>query len=157
MVARTPSLRGTVVYLMHMTYWLQKKCGREGIPTTSPLFLEWQANAMAPVPTIPKVITDCMVLPTEAFVNFVMNAEYRASLNREFPKGGLMIVQGLDTYRKFRLKNMNKTLRELVEDPESDCVQKLKAKMKAKEMIPLEIFSYPERMCALICSQRCAQ
>jgi hypothetical protein len=144
MVARPTSLRATVSYLMHCTYWLQKKYGRDGVPATSPNFLEWDKNPKAAVPTAPKQITECMVLPAEGFINFVLDSEYRATLNHDFAKGGLLIVQGLDTYnRKLRLKKLNKTLRELVDDPTADQVAKLTANIQHKEMVPPEIISYP--------------
>eukprot|EP00026_Physarum_polycephalum_P000602 Phypoly_transcript_00603.p1 GENE.Phypoly_transcript_00603~~Phypoly_transcript_00603.p1 ORF type:complete len:1348 (+),score=283.12 Phypoly_transcript_00603:279-4322(+) len=142
MIAQPPSLRSTVVYLMHMTYWLQKKYTREGIPTSLPEFNVWDKNYKAQTITEPKQITECLVMPAEGFVRFVLDSEFRATLNHDFAKGGLILVQGLEVYQKVRKSKLNKVFRKLVDNPATDFVETLKGEMQPAEMLTPELASY---------------
>ncbi len=141
MFAKTPSLRGTVMYLIYMSYWIHKIFAKEGIPPNCPPFLTWQRNPIAPVPSPPRKIGVCTILPATGFVQFVVNSEFRAELNRSTPKGELIIVQGMDEYRKARLKILNAALRELFKNPEMNCTEALE-KHETDVLIPPTIMLY---------------
>jgi hypothetical protein len=127
---------------MHMTYWLQKKYAREGIPTSSPEFTAWDKNYKAQTIVEPKKITECLVLPSEGFVKFVTDSDFRATLNHDFPKGGLILVQGLEAYQSARKSKLNKIFRKLVENPAVDFAGTLKGEMQPAEMLTPELVSY---------------
>lgn len=143
MISETDSLRCTVLYLIYMTYWLQKKYGKGGLPPTSPDFKQFTEKNYKPAVQIPpRTIPECMILPMEGFINFVLDSDFRSNLNREFPKGGLIIVQGLSDYSKKRKSKLNKALKEFGEDPSIDVLVKLKNNFDTREMITPELFSY---------------
>lgn len=84
MIAETEGLRSTALYLIYMTFWLQRKY-QSGLPTNSISFAEFASkNYNQTIPPPIKRITECTVLPMEGFIDFVMSSEYRANMNQEF-------------------------------------------------------------------------
>ncbi len=141
MIAKTPSLRGTVMYLIYMSYWIHKKFATKGLPPNCPSFASWQQLPIATVPSPPRKITVCSIFPATGFVDFVVNSEFRSSLNRSTPAGELIIVQGMEAYKKTRQRLLNSTLRELSTNPELNCVEALE-KYKTDILIPQDIMLY---------------